>query len=293
MTETPRTLMEFLNASRDYLKAKGIENARGDAEALLGLALKLPRIQLYVQHDRLLKPAEISAFRELLARRGKREPLQLIIGEVEFCGIKISVSPGLLIPRLETEELAEAAIEWAQAQGNRPLRALDIGTGTGCLAIALASHVPNMIVDAVDVDFEALKCSASNAARHSLEGRVNLLAGDVMSERFLESVRPPYDVVISNPPYVSEEDFHSLPPEVRLHESRAALVATNHGMAFYYRVIELASSLLKPGALLAVEVGYDQAREVADVFRSGFEQVLVKHDLSGVARIVCGFARKE
>ena len=293
MNTPPRTLIEFLNAARDYLEGKSVDNARGDAEALLGRALGLPRLQIYLQHDRPLKPDEVARYRELLARRGKREPLQLILGTVEFCGVPIAVSPGLLIPRPETEELAMSVIEWAQAQDNAQLRVLDIGTGTGCVAVAIAAQVPRAMVDAADVDFEAVKCAVANAQRNRVADRVCVLRADFLSPRFLASVQPPYDAVVSNPPYVAEADYRTLPPEIREYESKRALVAGDDGLTFYRRMAEVVPALLRPGGFLAVEVAYNQAEPVEKILSGVLGEIGIKNDLSGVPRIVCGVNMEE
>lgn len=288
MNGTPRTLIEFLNAAKDYLSAKGVQNPRSDAEALLGKALKLPRLQIFLQHDRPLNPDEISIYRDLIARRGKREPLQLILGCVEFHGVQIIVSPGLLIPRPETEELAEVVIQWAAARRSNVLRVLDVGTGTGCLAVAVAARTSNAVVDAVDIDVEAVRCATGNAERNNAADRVHVYSADFLSPGFLDIVRPPYDIIMSNPPYVAEKDYLSLAPEVKQFESKHALIAGEDGLMFYRRMAELIPSLLRSDGILAVEVGYNQAEYVAELFSRVLCDIAVMKDLSGVPRIVSG-----
>lgn len=288
MNGTPRTLIEFLNAAKEYLRAKGVQNPRSDAEALLGKALILPRLQIFLQHDRPLNPEEISIYRDHIARRGRREPLQLILGCVEFHGVQIIVSPGLLIPRPETEELAEVVIQWAAAHKRNALRVLEVGTGTGCLAVAVAARALNAIVDAVDIDVEAVRCATRNAERNNVMDRVHVFSTDFLSPGFLGLVRPPYDVVMSNPPYVTEKDYFSLAPEVKQFESKRALIAGEDGLMFYRRMAALIPSLLRSDGLVAVEVGYNQAEYVAEIFSHVLCDIAVIKDLSGISRIVSG-----
>lgn len=282
MNEREWTLLELLNAARDYLSRKEIENARGDAEALLGKVIGLPRVQLYVQHDRPMRREEIVNYRTLLARRAQREPLQLLLGSVEFLDTVIQVVPGLLIPRPETEELAELAVKTARGfEKTYTLRILDIGTGTGCLAIALAKHIAGARVDAVDLDFEAVKCATANAERNGISDRVNVITADLFSPHFLSKVRPPYDIVTSNPPYVREDEFDSLPPEVKLYESRHTLTAGADGLNFYRRIADLISALMTSRGILLLEIGAAQGESVRRILSAAAHEVTVGKDLAG------------
>ena len=289
MSDRVWTVIEILNAAHHYLEEKGIESARRNAEALLGKATGLARIDLYVQHDRPLASAQVSDFRELLKRRVQREPLQLILGTVDFLGVTLEVVPGLLVPRAETEELAEfVTIELRKSGADSTLRMLDIGAGTGCLAVSIAAKIPAVLVDAVDVDYEAVRCTNRNAALNNVEDRVHGILADVFSERFVSAITPPYDAVVSNPPYVSKSEFAGLAPEIKEHESRHALVAEDSGLAFYRRIADLLPALLKPGGLLAVEIGASQGQSIADIFHSSLSPVAIRNDLWGHARIVTG-----
>jgi len=294
MSERVWTLIEILNTAHHYLEEKGIESARRNAEALLGKAVGLARIDLYVQHDRPLTSAQVAIFRELLRRRAQREPLQLILGTVDFYGVTLEVVPGLLVPRPETEELADyVTSEISSYAEGSPLRMLDIGTGTGCLAVSIAARVPHVEVDAVDSDFEAVRCTNRNAAVNDVEERVHGILSDAFSERFMSCVTPPYDVVVSNPPYVSESEYAALAPEIRGHEARHALIANDNGLAFYKRIAGLLPNLLRPGGLLAVEIGATQGQAVAEILQSNLVSVAVRNDLSGLPRIVTGRRKQE
>jgi release factor glutamine methyltransferase len=289
MNERVWTLLELLNTARDYLNRKGIANARGDAEALLSNVLQIPRIQLYIQHDRPIKGGEVAQYRSLLTRRAQHEPLQLLLGAVEFCDTRIHVAPGLLIPRPETEELVDSLISEIRERGKpAPIRILDIGTGTGCIAVALACHLSEAEVDAADIDFDAVRCAAANAERNQVANRVRVLSADVLSDRFLSLVRVPYDVVVSNPPYIREQDFQGLPPEVKDFESRRALLAGQNGLKFYQRIAEILPSLLSPDGILALEIGHDQASAVQTIFKPLLGSLLIRRDLAGHSRILFG-----
>jgi release factor glutamine methyltransferase len=293
MSERVWTVIEILNTARGFLAEKKIENPRGDAEALLCKALGMPRIELYLQHDRPLEESQIAVFRELLRRRAKKEPLQLIIGSVEFCGITIETAPGLLIPRPETEGLAEFVIEELKAVSQSdPVRVLDIGTGTGCLAVTIASKVPRTLVDAVDVDFEAVRCATHNAERNHVADRVRAILADVLSPRFESLVAGPYDMIVSNPPYVTEEEYASLAPEIRNHEAKHALVGADNGLIFYRRMADLFPALLKEDGWIAVEIGATQDKDVRSIFAEHIDSLTVRRDLAGLPRIVAGKLQK-
>ena len=287
MTDREWRLMELVHAAREYLEKKGIENPRGDAEALLGKVLNLARIQLYVQHDRPMRTEEIAEYRRLLSRRAQHEPLQLLLGKVEFLDTVIHVAPGLLIPRPETEELAQLAVKVVgESLTNAEPRILDIGTGTGCLAIALASQLATARIDAVDINFEAIKCATANAERNGVSDRVRVLTADVLSSRFLTLVQPPYDLVVSNPPYVADHEFDTLQPEVKQFESRSALMAGPDGLNFYRRISELIPTLLSPDGMLLLEIGASQGEPIRHLLSSQFTEIAVGKDMAGHDRFV-------
>jgi release factor glutamine methyltransferase len=288
MSDRVWTVLEILATAREYLGEKEIENPRGNAEALLGKTLGLPRIELYLQHDRPLTAEQVAGYRELLRRRVKHEPLQLILGTVEFHGVSLTVEPGLLIPRPETEGLVERVIRETAQGGTSPVRMLDIGTGTGCIAVAIAAALPEAEVDAVDLDFEAVRRTSHNAEQNGVAARVRAIRADLFSDRFESLVTPPYDVVVSNPPYVTAEEYAELSPEVRNHEPRYALVAEENGLKFYRRIANLLPTLLKPGGLLAVEIGSSQNESVSAIFADVLSTSEVHNDLAGLPRVVCG-----
>jgi len=293
MSEEVWTIARILNSSSQFLEEKGVESPRRNAELLLGKILSMSRVDLYVHHDRPLAEAELSELRTLLRRRGHHEPLQYILGEVEFCGLTFEIIPGLLVPRPETEELVEICIQaFSRQEGEAVLRILDIGTGSGCVAVALAARIPHAMVDAVDVDYDACTCTAQNASRHGVDRRVRALVGDLFSSHAIGVMSPPYDVIVSNPPYVTQAEHVTLAPEIRQHESARALVGGHDGLSFYRKIAELLPTLLKPGGFLAVEVGKDQSEKVAEILTETLESYVIHADISGIPRVVTGVRKQ-
>ncbi len=282
-----RRLSGYLKLAKDFLEKRGIENPRGDAEVLLGKALGLPRIELYLQHDRPLSDNEVSNFRELLRRRAQYEPLQLIMGSVEFYGAQIELHPGLLVPRQETEQLAHLVHErlCKHVLGHSP-RMLDIGSGSGCISVALAKAVANLAVDSVDIDFSAVRATMRNALANGVGERIQAFHADIFSDRFLSLVSPPYDLVVSNPPYIRRDDIPRLKPEVREHESHTALDGGDDGLQFYRRIAALAPQLCGRSTFFALEIGYGQERDVTSLFEKISSHVTVEKDLSGIKRFL-------
>jgi release factor glutamine methyltransferase len=292
MSDRVWRLMDLINTSTQYLDGKGIESPRRNAEALMSKVLNLPRIDLYLQHDRPLTEPEISAYREVIRRRSRHEPLQLLLGTVEFCDVTLEIVPGLLIPRPETELLVELVTTSLRATGKvESARILDIGTGTGCIAVALAAQNPLVRVDALDINFEAVKCAERNAVLNGVKTRVRGVLGDVFHPDFLQTISPPYDVVVSNPPYVTEDEYAHLADEVRLHESKKALVAAENGLAFYRQFARLLPSLLQPGGIAAFEIGQGQADAVRSLLDSALNSLEIRKDYNGISRMVCGRLR--
>src|SRR3954451_9188391 len=236
------TVAEVLRRSTEFLERKGIESPRLDAERLLARALGLERIQLYTEFDRPLTEDELAECRALVARRGEREPLAYILGDWDFRQLTLRCDPRALVPRPETEILVERAL--ALVAGTNAPRILDVGTGTGAIALALAQEHPGALVTAVDVSKSALALAAENAAANGLD--VQLRVADIR-----DGLDGTYDLVVSNPPYVGADEIDGLEPEVRDYEPRAALV----GPGVPEALAERARDLLAPGGWLVVELG--------------------------------------
>lgn len=276
------TILKVLTWTKGYLAEKGVENARLEAEWLLAAALGLDRVGLYVNFDKPLGEAELAACRGLVARRAKREPLQYILGSQEFCGLEFAVAPGVLIPRHDTETLVAEALRRAPAART----VLDIGVGSGCIAVTLAKSLPDSVVSGVDTSPEALALTWRNAEQHGV--RLTLVEGSLFEpfpgERF--------DLIVSNPPYIPTADLETLQPEVREWEPRAALDGGPDGLDCYRRLIPAAPNHLKPGGWLLVEVGIGQAEAVQELFaRAGFIELFVAQDPNLIERVVGGKIR--
>ncbi len=272
-------LGEVLRLSTEHLEQKGSGTPRLDAERLLAHVLGLRRIELYMALDRELTTAELDAARALLARRAAREPLQYVLGEWGFRRLTLTVDRRALIPRPETEILVERAL--ALLAGRSRPTVLDVGTGTGAVALAIADEHPDAHVTSIDISEEALALAAENVAR--TDTPVELVRHDL----FEGLPAGPWDLVVSNPPYVGQEELNGLEPEVRDWEPYAALVADGAVEA----VVRGAALVLQPGGFLALEVGDGQAAATAALLAdAGFASVAVTADLAGRDRVVEGVA---
>lgn len=282
MTTTPEKwdVLKVLNWTKGYLAEKGVENPRLEAEWMLCEALSLDRVGLYLNFDKPLSDAELAAFRALVARRGKREPLQYILGSQEFMGLDFQVSPAVLIPRHDTEVLVTEAVK----RGGALRSILDIGTGSGCVAVVLAKSLPDAELCTVDVSGEAIKVARGNAERNG--AAVHFFQGSLF-EPF--SGRR-FDMVVSNPPYIPQADLATLQQEVRGFEPLNALDGGADGLDFYRRITEQAPGYLNPGGWLIFEVGAGQAARVLGLLRErGFsEETFTQVDPAGIERVVGG-----
>ena len=261
------TVLEVIQRSAEFLAKKGVDSPRLQAELLLAHLLKLPRMRLYLSFERALTPTEVDAFRELVKRRGQREPLQHIVGSTSFCGLEIGVNRHVLIPRPETELLAERGwtfLNQLSTTNPQPSTVLDFGTGSGCLAIALASKCPTAGVCAVDISAEALELARENAARLGVAERIRFLAGDGFAALPAGAC---FDLIISNPPYVPTDEIATLQPEVRDYDPRGALDGGADGLDFLRRLAAEAGPFLKPGGRLMLEFGDGQAEALQAIFR--------------------------
>ena len=275
------TLREALASSASKLaRHKDLRaNAARDAELLLLHVLSVPRTRLFTDPGQPLKPEEQQAFDALIARRLTHEPIQYIIGQQEFCGFALRVTPAVLIPRPETELLVEAAL--FRLPNNKPLRIAEIGTGSGAIAIAIAHHLPLAHVTALDLSPSALAIARENAATHHIEDRIRFLESDLLSAVATEA---PFDAILSNPPYVPLTDRESLHPQVRNHEPASALFAGTDGLDIYRRLIPQAFAMLRPGALLALEIGHGQRGALAELLND-WENVEFLNDLQHIPRV--------
>ena len=264
------------------------ESAAQDAAYLLRYTLAISQASLIANHDRTLTHAEQTAYNALIARRITHEPIQYITGEREFYGLPLRVTRAVLIPRNATEHLVEAVLEEMKprAETGETLRLIDVGTGSGAIAIALAQHLPSAQFTAVDLSTEALDVAASNAALNSVGGRIRFLESDLLSAVATEGS---FDAVVSNPPYVPVGDRKTLHPEVRDFEPAGALFAGADGLDIYRRLVPQAHASLKREGLLAMEIGHGQS-EAMRVLLACWKDVRFVDDLEQIPRVV--LARK-
>lgn len=278
------TLLEVVQKTTDFLTGKGVESARLNAELLIGHALGLKRMQVYLQFERVLPEADLEKIRPLVKRRGQREPLQYILGETEWSGLRLKVDRRALIPRPETELLVELLVGRITQP---PARILDLGTGSGAIALALAKRFDTATVTAVDASEDALALAAENARMLALDARVRFVRSDWYAALADES---PFDVIVANPPYLTAEETASAEPEVRTHEPVSALTAAEAGLADLRTIIAGAPGRLAAGGWFALETGIAQHGPLAALVESaglvGFESC---RDLTDRDRFV--FAR--
>ncbi len=261
------TVLEAIQRSTEFLSRKGVDSPRLQTELLLGHLLKQPRMRLYLEFERVLTPAEVDAFRELIKRRGQREPLQHIVGSTSFCGLEIAVNREVLIPRPETELLAERGwtfLNQLPSRNSQPSAALDFGTGSGCVAIALACKCPPVEVYAIDISAEALGLARRNAARHGVVDRIRFLQGDGFAAVPAGSR---FDLIISNPPYIPSGDIPSLQPEVRDYDPHRALDGGADGLDYGRRLAAEAGQFLGPQGRLMFEFGDGQAEGLREILQ--------------------------
>lgn len=282
------TVGRLLAWTADWLAARGSESPRLDAEVLLASVRGCPRISLYTAFDTVVGDAERSRFRELVRRRGDGEPVAYLVGSREFFSLALAVGPAVLVPRPETEALVVRLLDLFRAAAAP--RILDVGTGSGAIAVAVARHLPRAVVVASDVSAAALDVARANAARHGLSDRIEFVECDLLADPRLAG---PWDAIVSNPPYVREDEFESLPRDVRLHEPRSALVAGPTGAEIVERLVPAAAERLAPGGWLVVEIGpaVVAAAERAIARAAMLEPAATLKDLAGLPRVVQGRRR--
>lgn len=294
---SPPRPLELTRLAAEHLAAKGVEDARLDAELLLAHVLGIRRLDLYLQFERPLEPPEVEAYREAVRRRAAREPLQYITGEVEFRELTLAVDPRVLIPRPETEVLVGEVLTWVRDEaGGRGAprgagvaagsagRVLDLGTGSGAIVLSLLAEGPFEGAVATDTSADALEVAAANAERHGLAERLELRHGSLWDPI---GIGEEFRVIVANPPYVAEGDGAELAPEVRDHEPASALFAGPDGLGVIREIVAGAAPHLTAGGLLALEVGLGQAGEVVELLRgAGFTGPRIAQDLTGRQRIV-------
>lgn len=274
------TIADTLRSATERLRPVS-ETPRLDVEILLARALGLSRAQLLA---RLKDPVQASDFEGLVARRLNHEPIAYILGEWEFFGLPFFVEPPVLVPRPETEHLVEAAL--GALEGAEAARVLDIGTGTGCVAIAIACNSANVSVVATDIRTANLELAGRNAERHGVVDRVEFRLGDLFGPLGADEK---FDVIVSNPPYVAEAEYETLLPVIRKHEDPAALVAGPTGLEIVERIVAGARANLRPGGAIGIELGEGQFETAAALMQAhGYTQISPVRDLAGIDRVIIG-----
>lgn len=256
------TVLETIQRGAEFLARKGVDSPRLQAELLLAHVLKLPRMRLYLNFERPLTAAEVDELRGLMQRRGRREPVQHLVGSTSFCGFELAVNRHVLVPRPETEILAELGWQFLNTLNTEAV-ALDFGTGSGCLAVALALQCPRARVTALEISPDALEVARQNVERHGLRECVQLLPSDGFAA-VPEEAR--FHLIISNPPYIPTGEIETLQPEVRAFDPRLALDGGADGLTFVRRLAAEAGSRLAPGGRLMLELGDGQAAAAREIF---------------------------
>lgn len=288
MKEEVWNIKRILDWSSEYLLKAGSPTARLDAELLLSETLGLKRIDLYVNYDRPLAEEEKDSFRDVLKRRANLEPIAYILGEKEFFGHVFKVDSSTLIPRPDTEHLVSWVLEHVK---DNPAKILDIGTGSGCIAITLAKELGEVTVEAWDVSPGALKIAGNNAGVLGVIDKVSFYEKDALSLDSWTSSSEKFDVIVSNPPYISSMEKNVMAPETLAFEPESALFAEREGLKFYECFAVNAQNLLNKGCPIVLEIGYNQKEKVSSIFASaGWENIEIINDYSGHPRVLVAFS---
>ena len=279
------TVLEAIKLSTDYLDKKGIESPRINAELLLADVIGCKRLDLYLAFDRPLTDTELNQYHELIKRRGGFEPLQYIIGTVEFFGLELKVNRTVLIPRPETELLIEEILK--KVSKDNVLNILDIGCGSGNIAIALARNIESSHFFATDISDESLNLAKENSGKYDLSDKITFFKHDILNEDIINF--PVLDIIVSNPPYVSKQGFSLLQKEIKDYEPRSAVTDEFDGLTFYRVITQKASSKLKKGGMLFFEIAQGQVNEVKEILiENNFRNIEVTKDYQNIERIISG-----
>jgi release factor glutamine methyltransferase len=284
------TLLQALNSGVKFLKEKGIGNPRSSAEVLLSSILNLSRVDLYLNKDRILNQKEKEKLDGFLKERASGKPLQYITGSIEFLDLEFKIDPGAMIPRPETEILTLSVIEHFKEikDESRPLKIIDLGTGSGVIAVTLAVNLNNSFIYATDVSGDALKLAFENAKENQVEGKIEFVSGDLFKPLENRNLENSIDCIVSNPPYVRDDDSESLSEEITDFEPEVSLFSGDDGLNFHKRIIKECHNYLRKDGLLALEVGWEDGDRLADLIRSegDYHNIKTIKDLSGIKRIV-------
>lgn len=279
------TVLESIRLSTDFLEKKGIESPRLNAELLLSSILNCKRFDLYLMYDRPLKENEVEKYREFLKRRSQFEPLQYIIGSVEFYGHIFKVNRDVLIPRQETEVLIETISSTFPKENN--LNILDIGTGTGNIPICLAKHFTNANFVSIDVSVSAIGIAKENTSLNNVSDRIEFINTDIANLELHGTSK--FDIIVSNPPYVALNEYQTLQPEIRVFEPMNSITDYSDGYSFYRLICEKVKYLLNPNGYLFFELGQGQFEKVTQIMESfNLRDIKIKKDYLNIERVIYG-----
>lgn len=286
MSEVERTISGALKWASRLLGEKGIESSRLDAELLLREALKIDDVEVYLHSHRPLTRHQFAYYKWLLNKRIRGEPTQYILGRREFWSLDLKVTPEVFIPRPETELLVEEALKPFRGEEAMVLRFMEVGTGSGAIAIAMAKELKRCSIVAEDISWGAILLARENARIHGVSGKIRFLVGDLFSA--LREGEPQFDLVLSNPPYIPSSRIETLPKEIAEFEPRVALDGGADGLVFFRRIVMGAPSFLRDGGWLMLELGEEQSRAVAEMIRDtgSFENPCIIEDDSGLDRVI-------
>ncbi len=279
------TVLEIINLSTSYLEEKGIESPRTNVEMILSHILKCKRLDLYLSFDKPLQEEELQTVRNYLKRRGNREPLQYILGSVEFYGLEFIVNPDVLIPRPETEVLIENIINIYKSENE--IKILDIGTRSGIIAVCLAKYLPFAQITAMDNSEKALEVAKLNAVNNKVNNRIKFINKDILNIK--DTFQKEFDLVVSNPPYISLNEYEKLEPELKVYEPKNALTDYGDGLKYYKLISNNAKKILKDHGKLYFEIGINQYSDVKEILsKENFINIEIKKDYLNIERIISG-----
>jgi release factor glutamine methyltransferase len=284
------TILEALSKATEVLRENEISNPRSTTEIFLSSILSLKRVELYLNKDRILTQPENEKLNSYFQQRISGKPIQYITGEVGFFGLDFKIDPRAMIPRPETEVLVSEIVEQFKKTKKEfdPLKVVDIGTGSGVIAITLASELKNSLIYATDISKDALELAKENAGRNNVEQRIEFVYGDLFEPLEEKNVENSIDCIVSNPPYVKDSELGKLDKEIRDYEPKVALLSGEDGIDFHKKITEGAVTYLKSGGLLAFEVALGDAERLTEFIASNnsYESIKIVKDLAGIKRVV-------
>jgi len=287
------TIQKLLNWTTAHFTEKGLDSPRLSAELLLSHVVGLKRIELYTQFDKPVTKEQLDSLHDLVKRASQNEPIAHLIGKTEFYSLELDITPDCLIPRPETELLAERAIEFLRTRPGQQF-VCDLCTGSGCIAVAIAKNFANADIIATDICDAALNIATKNVEKHQLKERITLLCGDLFDPIIPQLDVGKFDLIVCNPPYVSVLEFEKLDKNVKDYEPKSALLAGADGLDIYCRIVEKVDQFLKPDAALMLEIGYSQGPAVRELLEQAgcFTKIKIEKDFHDNDRIAIAKKQK-